>query len=143
VPIAKNSDEIMGFPAGLFASELMVAIQTAMLSRLAHTVLLEAILTIPPKIESMKQPALAEKRATYAEPDQLAGSDSASSSTEREKNIRRSFHTSRSAVGVDDQDQSVRLLPVHQAHHLSQIRVRVHLRQIGTHDISNLYSVPA
>jgi pyruvate/2-oxoglutarate dehydrogenase complex dihydrolipoamide dehydrogenase (E3) component len=48
VLIAKNSDEILGFTAfGIEASELMVAIQTAMLGHLPYTVLRDAILAHP------------------------------------------------------------------------------------------------
>jgi pyruvate/2-oxoglutarate dehydrogenase complex dihydrolipoamide dehydrogenase (E3) component len=48
VLVAKNSDEILGFTAfGIEASELMVAIQTAMLGHLPYTVLRDAILAHP------------------------------------------------------------------------------------------------
>jgi pyruvate/2-oxoglutarate dehydrogenase complex dihydrolipoamide dehydrogenase (E3) component len=46
--IAKDSDEILGFTAfGVEASELMIAVQTAMLGRLPYTVLRDAILAHP------------------------------------------------------------------------------------------------
>ena len=46
--IAKDSDEILGFTAfGVEASELMVAVQTAMLGHLPYTVLRDAILAHP------------------------------------------------------------------------------------------------
>jgi pyruvate/2-oxoglutarate dehydrogenase complex dihydrolipoamide dehydrogenase (E3) component len=48
VLVAKNRDEILGFTAfGIEASELMVAIQTAMLGHLPYTVLRDAILAHP------------------------------------------------------------------------------------------------
>jgi pyruvate/2-oxoglutarate dehydrogenase complex dihydrolipoamide dehydrogenase (E3) component len=48
VLVAKNSDEILGFAAfGIEASELMVAMQTAMLGHLPYTVLRDAILAHP------------------------------------------------------------------------------------------------
>jgi pyruvate/2-oxoglutarate dehydrogenase complex dihydrolipoamide dehydrogenase (E3) component len=48
VLVAKNSDEILGFTAfGIEASELMVAMQTAMLGHLPYTVLRDAILAHP------------------------------------------------------------------------------------------------
>jgi pyruvate/2-oxoglutarate dehydrogenase complex dihydrolipoamide dehydrogenase (E3) component len=54
--IAKNSDEIVGFTAfGFEASELMVAMQTAMLGRLPYTVLRDAILTHPTMSEGLAQ----------------------------------------------------------------------------------------
>jgi pyruvate/2-oxoglutarate dehydrogenase complex dihydrolipoamide dehydrogenase (E3) component len=54
--IAKNSDEILGFTAfGFEASELMVAMQTAMLGRLPYTVLRDAILTHPTMSEGLAQ----------------------------------------------------------------------------------------
>ena len=46
--IANNSDELLGFTAfGVEASELMVAVQTAMLGHLPYTVMLDAILAHP------------------------------------------------------------------------------------------------
>jgi len=54
--IAKNSDEILGFTAfGFEASELMVAMQTAMLGRMPYTVLRDAILTHPTMSEGLNQ----------------------------------------------------------------------------------------
>jgi pyruvate/2-oxoglutarate dehydrogenase complex dihydrolipoamide dehydrogenase (E3) component len=54
--IAKDSDEIVGFTAfGFEASELMVAMQTAMLGRLPYTVLRDAILTHPTMSEGLAQ----------------------------------------------------------------------------------------
>ncbi len=48
VLVTKNSDEILGFTAfGIDASELMVAMQTAMLGHLPYTVLRDAILAHP------------------------------------------------------------------------------------------------
>ena len=56
VLIAKNSDDIVGFTAfGFEASELMVAMQTAMLGRLPYTVLRDAILTHPTMSEGLNQ----------------------------------------------------------------------------------------
>jgi pyruvate/2-oxoglutarate dehydrogenase complex dihydrolipoamide dehydrogenase (E3) component len=56
VLIAKNSDEILGFTAfGFEASELMVAMQTAMLGRMPYTVLRDAILTHPTMSEGLSQ----------------------------------------------------------------------------------------
>jgi pyruvate/2-oxoglutarate dehydrogenase complex dihydrolipoamide dehydrogenase (E3) component len=46
--IAKDSDEIVGFTAfGIEASELMAAVQTAMVGRLPYTVLRDMIFTHP------------------------------------------------------------------------------------------------
>jgi pyruvate/2-oxoglutarate dehydrogenase complex dihydrolipoamide dehydrogenase (E3) component len=46
--IGKNSDEVIGFTAlGFEASELMAAVQTAMLGRLPYTILRDAIFTHP------------------------------------------------------------------------------------------------
>jgi pyruvate/2-oxoglutarate dehydrogenase complex dihydrolipoamide dehydrogenase (E3) component len=54
--IAKNSDEILGFTAfGFEASELMVAMQTAMLGHLPYAVLRDAILTHPTMSEGLSQ----------------------------------------------------------------------------------------
>jgi pyruvate/2-oxoglutarate dehydrogenase complex dihydrolipoamide dehydrogenase (E3) component len=54
--VAKDSDEILGFTAfGFEASELMVAMQTAMLGRLPYTVLRDAILTHPTMSEGLNQ----------------------------------------------------------------------------------------
>jgi pyruvate/2-oxoglutarate dehydrogenase complex dihydrolipoamide dehydrogenase (E3) component len=48
VLVAKNSDEILGFAAfGIEASELMVAMQTAMLGHMPYTVLRDAVLAHP------------------------------------------------------------------------------------------------
>jgi pyruvate/2-oxoglutarate dehydrogenase complex dihydrolipoamide dehydrogenase (E3) component len=56
VLVAKNSDEILGFSAfGFEASELMIAMQTAMLGRLPYTVLRDAILTHPTMSEGLGQ----------------------------------------------------------------------------------------
>jgi pyruvate/2-oxoglutarate dehydrogenase complex dihydrolipoamide dehydrogenase (E3) component len=56
VLVAKDSDEILGFTAfGFEASELMVAVQTAMLGHLAYTVLRDAILTHPTMSEGLAQ----------------------------------------------------------------------------------------
>ncbi|HLX36964.1 MAG TPA: hypothetical protein VKR29_04160, partial [Candidatus Binataceae bacterium] len=56
VLIAKNSDEILGFTAfGFEASELMVAMQTAMLGHLPYTLLRDAILTHPTVSEGLAQ----------------------------------------------------------------------------------------
>src|SRR5215469_14703387 len=56
VLVAKNSDEIVGFTAlGFEASELMVAMQTAMLGRLPYTVLRDAIITHPTMSEGLNQ----------------------------------------------------------------------------------------
>lgn len=52
--VAKHSDEILGFTAfGFEASELMVAIQTAMLGHLPYTLLRDAILTHPTMSEGL------------------------------------------------------------------------------------------
>jgi pyruvate/2-oxoglutarate dehydrogenase complex dihydrolipoamide dehydrogenase (E3) component len=54
--VAKESDEILGFTAlGSEASELMVAMQTAMLGHLPYTVLRDAILTHPTMSEGLSQ----------------------------------------------------------------------------------------
>jgi pyruvate/2-oxoglutarate dehydrogenase complex dihydrolipoamide dehydrogenase (E3) component len=54
--VAKDSEEILGFTAfGFEASELMVAMQTAMLGRLPYTVLRDAILTHPTMSEGLAQ----------------------------------------------------------------------------------------
>jgi len=56
VLVAKNSDEILGFTAfGFEASELMVAMQTAMLGHLPYTVLRYAIITHPTMSEGLNQ----------------------------------------------------------------------------------------
>ena len=56
VLVAKDSDEILGFTAFAFeASELMVAMQTAMLGHLPYTVLRDAILTHPTMSEGLSQ----------------------------------------------------------------------------------------
>ena len=56
VLVAKDSDEILGFTAFAFeASELMVAMQTAMLGHLPYTVLRDAILTHPTMSEGLAQ----------------------------------------------------------------------------------------
>ena len=54
--IARNSDEILGFTAfGFEASELMVAMQTAMLGHLPFTILRDAIITHPTMSEGLNQ----------------------------------------------------------------------------------------
>ena len=54
--IAKQSDEIVGFAAfGFEASELMAAVQTAMLGRLPYTVLRDAIFTHPTMSEGLNE----------------------------------------------------------------------------------------
>jgi pyruvate/2-oxoglutarate dehydrogenase complex dihydrolipoamide dehydrogenase (E3) component len=54
--VAKDSDEILGFTAfGFEASELMVAMQTAILGHLPYTVLRDAILTHPTMSEGLAQ----------------------------------------------------------------------------------------
>src|SRR5205807_1442687 len=54
--VVKDSDEILGFTAfGFEASELMVAMQTAMLGHLPYTVLRDAILTHPTMSEGLNQ----------------------------------------------------------------------------------------
>jgi len=54
--VAKDSDEILGFTAfGFEASELMVAMQTAMLGHLPYMVLRDAILTHPTMSEGLNQ----------------------------------------------------------------------------------------
>jgi pyruvate/2-oxoglutarate dehydrogenase complex dihydrolipoamide dehydrogenase (E3) component len=56
VLVAKNSDEILGFTAfGFEASELMVAMQTAMLGHVPYTVLRDGILTHPTMSEGLAQ----------------------------------------------------------------------------------------
>ena len=56
VLIAKNSDEILGFTAfSVEASELMAAMQTAMLGHLPYTILRDAILAHPTISEGLKQ----------------------------------------------------------------------------------------
>jgi pyruvate/2-oxoglutarate dehydrogenase complex dihydrolipoamide dehydrogenase (E3) component len=56
VLVAKDSDEILGFTAfGFEASELMVAMETAMLGHLPYTVLRDAILTHPTMSEGLAQ----------------------------------------------------------------------------------------
>jgi pyruvate/2-oxoglutarate dehydrogenase complex dihydrolipoamide dehydrogenase (E3) component len=54
--IAKDSDEILGFTAfSVEASELMAAMQTAMLGHLPYTILRDAILAHPTISEGLKQ----------------------------------------------------------------------------------------
>ena len=56
VLVATDSDEILGFTAfGFEASELMVAMETAMLGHLPYTVLRDAILTHPTMSEGLAQ----------------------------------------------------------------------------------------
>jgi pyruvate/2-oxoglutarate dehydrogenase complex dihydrolipoamide dehydrogenase (E3) component len=56
VLVATDSDEILGFTAfGFEASELMVAMQTAMLGHLPYAVLRDAILTHPTMSEGLSQ----------------------------------------------------------------------------------------
>jgi pyruvate/2-oxoglutarate dehydrogenase complex dihydrolipoamide dehydrogenase (E3) component len=56
VLIAKNSDEILGFTAfSVEASELMAAMQTAILGHLPYTILRDAILAHPTISEGLKQ----------------------------------------------------------------------------------------
>ena len=56
VLVGKDSDEIVGFTAfGFEASELMVAMQTAMLGHLPYTILRDAILTHPTMSEGLAQ----------------------------------------------------------------------------------------
>jgi len=56
VLIAKNSDEILGFTAfSVEASELMAAMQTAMLGHLPYTILRDAMLAHPTISEGLKQ----------------------------------------------------------------------------------------
>lgn len=56
VLVAKDSDEVVGFTAfGFEASELMVAMQTAMLGHLPYEVLRDAILTHPTMSEGLNQ----------------------------------------------------------------------------------------
>jgi pyruvate/2-oxoglutarate dehydrogenase complex dihydrolipoamide dehydrogenase (E3) component len=52
--IGKESDEIVGFTAfGIEASELMAAVQTAMVGRLPYTVLCDAIFAHPTMSEGL------------------------------------------------------------------------------------------
>jgi pyruvate/2-oxoglutarate dehydrogenase complex dihydrolipoamide dehydrogenase (E3) component len=52
--ISKDSDEIVGFTAfGIEASELMAAVQTAMVGRLPYTVLRDAIFAHPTMSEGL------------------------------------------------------------------------------------------
>ena len=52
--IARQSDEILGFSAfGFEASELLTAVQTAMIGRLPYTTLREAIFTHPTVSEGL------------------------------------------------------------------------------------------
>jgi len=52
--IGKDSDEIVGFTAfGIEASELMAAVQTAMVGRLPYTVLRDAIFAHPTMSEGL------------------------------------------------------------------------------------------
>ena len=54
--IGKRSDEIIGFSAfGFEASELMVAVQTAMAGDLPYTVLRDAIFTHPTMSEGFNE----------------------------------------------------------------------------------------
>ncbi len=56
VLVARNNDEILGFTAfGYEASELMAAMQTAMLAHLPYTVLRDAILAHPTMSEGLNQ----------------------------------------------------------------------------------------
>ena len=56
VLVAEKSDDILGFTAfGFEASELMAAIQTAMLGHLPYKVLRDAILTHPTMSEGLNQ----------------------------------------------------------------------------------------
>src|SRR5262249_416660 len=56
VLVAKNSGEILGFTAfGFEASELMAAMQTAILGHVPYTVLRDAILTHPTMTEGLSQ----------------------------------------------------------------------------------------
>jgi len=56
-------DEILGFTAfGFEASELMVAMQTAMLGHLPYTVLHDAILTHPTMSEGLSQLVATSRR---------------------------------------------------------------------------------
>jgi len=56
VLVATDSDEILGFTAfGFEATELMVAMETAMLGHLPYTVLRDAILTHPTMSEGLAQ----------------------------------------------------------------------------------------
>jgi pyruvate/2-oxoglutarate dehydrogenase complex dihydrolipoamide dehydrogenase (E3) component len=56
VLVAKNSDEILGFPAfGFEASEQMAAMQTAMLGHLPYTTLRDAIFTHPTMSEGLNE----------------------------------------------------------------------------------------
>jgi pyruvate/2-oxoglutarate dehydrogenase complex dihydrolipoamide dehydrogenase (E3) component len=52
--LGKESDEILGFTAfGIEASELMAAVQTAMVGRLPYTVLRDAIFAHPTMSEGL------------------------------------------------------------------------------------------
>ncbi len=52
--IGKESDEIVGFTAfGIEASELMAAVQTAMIGRLPYTVLRDALFAHPTMAEGL------------------------------------------------------------------------------------------
>jgi pyruvate/2-oxoglutarate dehydrogenase complex dihydrolipoamide dehydrogenase (E3) component len=52
--LRKDSDEIVGFTAfGIEASELLAAVQTAMVGRLPYTVLSDAILAHPTMAEGL------------------------------------------------------------------------------------------
>jgi pyruvate/2-oxoglutarate dehydrogenase complex dihydrolipoamide dehydrogenase (E3) component len=54
--IAKENDQILGFAAfGFEASELMVAVQTAMIGNLPYTMLRDAILTHPTMSEGLNE----------------------------------------------------------------------------------------
>jgi pyruvate/2-oxoglutarate dehydrogenase complex dihydrolipoamide dehydrogenase (E3) component len=54
--IGKDSDEIVGFTAfGIEASELMAAVQSAMVGRLPYTVLRDAIFAHPTMSEGLNQ----------------------------------------------------------------------------------------
>ena len=54
--IAKKSDEVLGFTAfGFEASEMMVAVQTAMIGHLPYTVLRDAIFTHPTMSEGLNE----------------------------------------------------------------------------------------
>ncbi len=56
VLLARDSDQILGFTAfGFEASEMMVAMQTAMLGQLPYTILRDAILTHPTMSEGLSQ----------------------------------------------------------------------------------------
>ena len=54
--IAKKSDEVLGFTAfGFEASEMMVAVQTAMIGRLPYTAIRDAIFTHPTMSEGLNE----------------------------------------------------------------------------------------